>query len=63
MDNKLLYEFFQKKIAVHEQSAVKNSFSTYVYNAPDGLFWLNLYIAFERKTLYQKGFTSRCPLA
>ena len=29
---------------VHEQSAVKNSYSTYVCYAPDGLFWLNLYV-------------------
>ena len=30
---------------VHEQSAVKNSFSTYVCYALDSLFWLNLYHA------------------
>ena len=39
-------EFFQKYFFVHEQSAVENSFSTYVclcYD-PDGLFWLNLYM-------------------
>ena len=42
VDYKLLYEFFQKYFAVHEQSAVENSFSTYVCYAPDGLFWLNL---------------------
>ena len=35
--------FFQKYFAVHEQLDVKNSFSTYVCYAPDGLFWLNLY--------------------
>ena len=36
--------FFQKYFVVHEQSAVKNSFSTYyVCYAPDGLFLLNLY--------------------
>ena len=29
---------------VHEQLAVENSFSTYVCYAPDGLFWLNLYV-------------------
>ena len=28
---------------VHKLYAVKNSFSTYVCYAPDGLFWLNLY--------------------
>ena len=40
---KLLEEFFQKYFGVHEQKTVKNSFSTYVFYAPDGLFWLNLY--------------------
>ena len=39
---KLLQEFFQKYFVVHQRSGVKNSFSTYVYYAPDGLFWLNL---------------------
>ena len=29
---------------VHKQSAVETSFSTYVCYAPDGLFWLNLYV-------------------
>ena len=40
------YKIFSKNILlyVHEQSAVENSFSTYVCYAPDGLFWLNLYI-------------------
>ena len=36
--------FFQKCCVVHEQSAVKNSVSAYVCYAPDGLFWLNLYM-------------------
>ena len=36
--------FFQKYFFVHEQSAVKNSFSTCVCYSPDGLFWLNLYL-------------------
>ena len=36
--------FFQKYFVAHEQSAVKNSFSTYLCYAPDGLFWLNLYM-------------------
>ena len=45
VDYKILEEFFQKYFFVHEQSAVKNSFSTYVCYAPDGLFWLNLYNA------------------
>ena len=40
---KLLSELFQIYLAVHEQSAAKNSFSTYVFNDPNGLFWLNLY--------------------
>ena len=44
VDYKLLKEFFQKHFVVHEQSAVENSFSTYVFYAPDGLFWLNLYV-------------------
>ena len=43
VDYKLLLEFFQKYFVVHKQSAVENSFSTYVCYAPDGLFWLNLY--------------------
>ena len=33
------------KNACAKQTAVKNSFSTYVCYAPDGLFWLNLYLA------------------
>ena len=44
VDYELLKEFFQQNFAVHEQSAVENSFSTYVRYAPDGLFWLNLYV-------------------
>ena len=31
-----------------ERSAVKNSFSTYVCYAPEGLFWLNLCLAYIR---------------
>ena len=42
VDYKLLYKFFQKYFFVHEQSAVENSFSTYVCYDTDGLFWLNL---------------------
>ena len=42
VEYKLLQDFFQKDFVVHEQSAVENSFSTYVCYAPDGLFWLNL---------------------
>ena len=42
VDYELLQEFFQNYFVVHEQSAVENSFSTYVCYAPDGLFWLNL---------------------
>ena len=41
---KLLYELFQKYFVLPEQSATENSFSTYVCYAPDGLFWLNLYV-------------------
>ena len=44
MDFTLLQEFFQKYFVVHEQSAVRTSFSTYVCYAPDGLFWLNMYV-------------------
>ena len=43
VDYNLLLEFFQKYFVVHEQLAAKDSFSTYVCYAPDGLFWLNLY--------------------
>ena len=39
---KLLLEIFQKYFALHEQSTVKNSFSTYVCYSLDGLFRLNL---------------------
>ena len=46
---------------VHEQSPVKNSFSTYVCYDPDGLFWLNLYfqkdtIVEDLKNLYDENF-------
>ena len=44
VDYKLLKGFFQRKFVVQERSAVKKSFSTYVCHAPDGLFWLNLYL-------------------
>ena len=37
---------FSKMFVLHEQSAVKNSLSTYVCYALDGLFWLNLYHRF-----------------
>ena len=49
MINQFVRKRCQKKrkdveyFVVHEQSAVKNSFSTYVCYAPEGLFWLNLY--------------------
>ena len=46
---KLLYEFFQKYFVVREQSAVENSISTYICYAPDGLFWLNLYLTRNRE--------------
>ena len=45
---KLLYEFFQKYLILHEHSATENSFSTYLCYDPDGLFWLNLYISFTK---------------
>ena len=44
VDYNFLQEFFQKYFVVHEQSAVKNSPSTYVCYALDGLFWLHLYV-------------------
>ena len=37
MDYKLQQEFFQNNLVVHERSAVKNWFSTYVCYTPDGL--------------------------
>ena len=44
VDYKPSIRVFQKYFVVHEHSAVKNSFSTYVCYAPDGSFWLNLYV-------------------
>ena len=38
VDYKLLLEFFQNYFAVHELSAVENSFSTYVCYAPKVYF-------------------------
>ena len=38
MSYQLLYEFFQKYFVVHERSAVKNSFSTYVWSKVDSFF-------------------------
>ena len=49
VDYKLLYGFFQKHFFLHERLAVKNSVSTYVCYAPDGLFWLDLYAIVCRK--------------
>ena len=51
-DYKLLYLFFQKYFFVHEQSAIKISFSTHLCYASEGLFWLNLYniIALKQQT-------------
>ena len=41
VDYNLLLDFFQKYFVVHEQSAVKNTFSTYVCYAPDVFFgWI-----------------------
>ena len=47
------YKFFLslKKNVVHHCSAVKNSLSTNVCYAPDGLFWLNLYLSVDKTTL------------
>ena len=42
VDYKLRLEFIQKYFVAHLQSPVKNSSSTSVCYAPDGLFWLNL---------------------
>ena len=36
-------------------SAVKNSFSTYVYCTPDGLFWLNLCLLIIKDGLMPRG--------
>ena len=44
---KTAMRFFQKYFVVHKQAVVENSFSTYVCYAPDGLFWLNLYVRSE----------------
>ena len=52
-DYKIPYDFFQDYFFLHEQSAVKNSFSKYVRYDPDGLFWLNLYIL-NFKSLIEK---------
>ena len=58
MDYKLLKEFFQKYFVVHEQSAVDNSFSTYVCYSPDGLFWLNLYHLYQEFPFSDSQFSS-----
>ena len=50
VDYKFLKEFFQKYFVLDEQSVVKNLFSTYVCYAPDGLFWLNLYLSIFKHT-------------
>ena len=44
VDSKVPFEFFQKYFVVNEQSAVQNSFITYVWYAPDVLFWMVLYV-------------------
>ena len=42
---KLSIEFFQKYFAVHERSAVKNSFTTYVWSKVDSCFCESVYVA------------------
>ena len=49
---------FSNPHPVHEQSAVENSFSTYVCYAPDGLFWLNLYTYFAGNSFSNFGTTA-----
>ena len=46
MKHKLRYEFFQKYSAVHKQSAVKNSFSTYTYVMPWTVYfgWICMWV-------------------
>ena len=56
-DYKLLLEFSQKYFVVHKQSSAENSFSTYVCYAPDGLFWLNLYVMTRRFILIESVLT------
>ena len=46
---KLLWEFFQKYFVVHERSAVKYSFSTYVWSRVDSCFCEFLYITKEKR--------------
>ena len=50
VDHTLQKKFIEKYFVVHEQSAIINSFSTYVFYAPDGLFWLNLYVVYTDST-------------
>ena len=46
VDYKLVWQFFQHFV-VHEWSAVKHFFNTYICYTPDRLFWLNLYLSSE----------------
>ena len=60
VDYKLLKKYSQKYFVVHEQSAVKNLFSTYVCYTPDGLFWVQpVGLLKLRKTRITSKFDSR----
>ena len=48
---KLLLEFIQKYFVVKEQSALTNSFITYVCYAPDGFQWLHMYTVLREPLL------------
>ena len=61
VEYKVLSEFFQKCFVVDEQSAVENSFSTYVCYAVDGLFWLNLYRQHPRVKVHRFHSFLKCP--
>ena len=50
MDYKPLKEFFQKYFVVNDRSAVKNSFSTYVWSKVDSCFCEALYKEFFKGT-------------
>ena len=53
MSYQLLLEFFQKYFVVHEWSAFKKSFSTYVWSKVDSYFCQFLYIRFVYSCLTQ----------
>ena len=44
VDYQLLLDFFQKYFVVHERSAVKNSFSKYVWSKVDSSFCEAVYV-------------------